>query len=180
MNYRTIIKKQRCIEMEMKRCPKCGKVDTAGYGFCVYCGTEFTEENPAETIKIDDKFSKYVEDNLNNNPNDSHNTNQNYSNDRNNSGPYIQEQSTRSGKMNLLIIIGYILAILGNILSIIVAIYLLTRKDPEIKRHGVIQLAIITFYIVLIIAMFASGTIDMNTVEQVGQMEMNNLTQMMK
>lgn len=167
--------------MELKRCPNCGKVDTSGFGFCVYCGTEFDDKNPSETIEVNDKFSKYVEDDLQNNPNNSFNRNQNYNDNRDYQANTTQNQyEPRSTKMSILIILGYLLAIFGSFIGIIVVIYLLTRKDPDLKRHGVIQLAILAFYAVLLIAMFASGALDLNTMEQIGQMEVNNITQMMK
>lgn len=82
--------------------------------------------------------------------------------------------------MNFLIFLGYVLAIIGSMLGIIVSIYLVTRKDYNIKRHGVIQLAIYAFYIVLLIILFANGTINMDTITHIGQMEYNNLTSLFR
>lgn len=168
--------------MEIRKCPNCGKTDTSGFGFCIYCGKEFTPEN-SPVIHINEPKRPIQNPNTIQNPNNqSINPNLTANNEK-----FTAEQSEklenpnpRSMGMNLLIIFGYILAIVGSFLGLIVSIYLITRKDYNIKRHGVIQLAIFSFYIVLIVILFSNGTIDMNTLSQIGQMEYNNITSLMR
>jgi ribosomal protein L40E len=75
-----------------------------------------------------------------------------------------------------LIIFGYVFSILGGILGLIIAIYLSTRKDPNARKHGHIQLAIFAFYIVLIAIMFATGNMPADAISQYQQMLAGNFT----
>ncbi|WP_295721689.1 hypothetical protein [uncultured Methanobrevibacter sp.] len=170
--------------MEIRKCPNCGKTDTSGFGFCIYCGKEFTPENapvihinePGITIQNFNSAQNFDNQNIN--------SNLTANNELKGNEKFTDNQSEnlntpRSFEMNLLIIFGYILTILGSFLGLIIIIYLITRKDYNIKRHGVIQLAIFSFYVVLIVILFSNGTIDMNTLAHVGQMEYNNLTNLL-
>ncbi|MGN1362922.1 MAG: hypothetical protein ACI4VU_04280 [Methanobrevibacter sp.] len=148
--------------MVIRQCPKCGKPDTAGYGFCIYCGTEFPKQEQE-----------------NKNPN---RLNQNIQNDWENPRVNVHidynQKPPRSTGMNLVIIVGYILSIFGSILGLIPAIYLITRKDMSLKKHGVIQLAIISFYVLFIIMLFATGQLTMDKIIAIGQKEYSNMTQL--
>ncbi len=168
--------------MEIRKCPNCGKTDTSGFGFCVYCGKEFTPEN-SPVIHINEPKGPIHNPNTSQNPNNqSINLNLTANNEKITAeqSEKLENPNPRSMGMNLLIIFGYILAIVGSFLGLIVSIYLITRKDYNIKRHGVIQLAIFSFYIVLIVILFSNGTIDMNTLSHIGQMEYNNITSLMR
>jgi len=59
---------------------------------------------------------------------------------------------------------------------LIIAIYLSTRKDPNARKHGHIQLAIFAFYIVLIAIMFATGNMPADAISQYQQMLAGNFT----
>ncbi len=86
-------------------------------------------------------------------------------------------QSTDIGSTSkILIIFGYIFSILGGLLGLIIAIYLITRKDPVAKKHGRIQLAIFIFYLVLILVLILTGTISTDNLMQYSQMNLTNLT----
>ena len=168
--------------MEIRKCPNCGKTDTSGFGFCIYCGKEFTPEN-SPVIHINEPKGPIQNPNISQNPNNqSINPNLTVNNEKITAeqSEKLENPNPRSMGMNLLIIFGYILAIVGSFLGLIVSIYLITRKDYNIKRHGVIQLAIFSFYIVLIVILFSNGTIDMNTLSHIGQMEYNNITSLMR
>ncbi len=177
--------------MEIRKCPGCGKTDTAGYGFCIYCGKEFTPEN-APIIHINERMPP-VQNPNNTKGNTTPNPTINKENIDNVSSDFPANEEIkmtsenndseiakpkRSLGLNLLIIFGYALALIGSFLGLIISIYLLTRKDHSLKRHGVIQLAIYAFYIVLLVILFANGTLTWDTIAQVGQMEYNNLTHM--
>ena len=179
--------------MEIRKCPNCGKTDRSGFGFCIYCGKEFTPENspiihiPEPTIFAQEPNEKTSDNTPNITENKEKNTDNNPTTLTRNQ-EYINEEPItpefdkpkRSFGMNFLIFLGYVLAIIGSMLGIIVSIYLVTRKDYNIKRHGVIQLAIYAFYIVLLIILFANGTINMDTITHIGQMEYNNLTSLFR
>ena len=48
--------------MVIRQCPKCGKPDTTGYGFCIYCGTEFPKQEQ------ENRNSNRLNQNIQNNP----------------------------------------------------------------------------------------------------------------
>ena len=76
----------------------------------------------------------------------------------------------------LLIFIGYFFAILGSIIGLIIAIYLITRKDPSAKKHGYIQIAIILFYAILLAIMFATGAIPPEVITDYKNLLLGNFT----
>ena len=59
---------------------------------------------------------------------------------------------------------------------IITAIYLVTRKDANVRKHGIIQLAIFAFYIVLIAALYATGMIPADALTNYQQLIAGNMT----
>ncbi|OWT32476.1 hypothetical protein BGI41_07475 [Methanobrevibacter sp. 87.7] len=144
--------------MVIRQCPKCGKPDTTGYGFCIYCGTEFPKQEQEQ-----------------NSPNQ--NIRNNWENPRVDVHIDYNQNSPRSTGMNIVIIVGYILSIFGSILGLIPAIYLITRKDVSLKKHGVIQLAIIAFYVIFIVMLFATGQLTLDKIIAIGQKEYSNMTQ---
>ena len=76
----------------------------------------------------------------------------------------------------LLIFIGYFFAILGSIIGLIIALYLITRKDPSAKKHGYIQIAIILFYLILLAIMFATGAIPPEVITDYKSLLLGNFT----
>jgi uncharacterized membrane protein YvbJ len=168
----------------IRRCPQCGTASDDMYGFCIKCGYEFTKiepnahacplcgfNNPDEAdycVKCGTPliFKQQVQGGQNNNANPiiikkevSPNTNTNYG---------------RTSKW--LILFGYIFSILGGILGLIIAIYLSTRKDPNARKHGHIQLAIFLFYILLIAILYLTGNIPADVITQYRQILSGNLT----
>jgi len=169
----------------IRRCPQCGTTTDDMYGFCIKCGHEFPKieaegntcplckyPNPDEAdycVKCGTPliFKKQFEGD----PNSAMN-------------PIVikkevvrdaqQYRANRTSKW--LIIFGYIFSILGGILGLIIAIYLSTRKDPNARKHGHIQLAIFVFYIVLIAIMFATGNMPADAISQYQQMLAGNFT----
>ena len=169
----------------IRRCPQCGTTTDDMYGFCIKCGHEFPKieaegntcplcqyPNPDEAdycVKCGTPliFKKQFEGD----PNSAMN-------------PIVikkevvrdaqQYRANRTSKW--LIIFGYIFSILGGILGLIIAIYLSTRKDPNARKHGHIQLAIFIFYIVLIAIMFATGNMPADAISQYQQMLVGNFT----
>ncbi len=169
----------------IRRCPQCGTTTDDMYGFCIKCGHEFPKieaegntcplcqyPNPDEAdycVKCGTPliFKKQFEGD----PNSAMN-------------PIVikkevvrdaqQYRANRTSKW--LIIFGYIFSILGGILGLIIAIYLSTRKDPNARKHGHIQLAIFIFYIVLIAIMFATGNMPADAISQYQQMLAGNFT----
>lgn len=169
----------------IRRCPQCGTTTDDMYGFCIKCGHEFPKieaegnvcplcqyPNPDEAdycVKCGTPliFKKQFEGD----PNSAMN-------------PIVikkevvrdaqQYKANRTSKW--LIIFGYVFSILGGILGLIIAIYLSTRKDPNARKHGHIQLAIFVFYIVLIAIMFATGNMPADAISQYQQMLAGNFT----
>ena len=170
--------------MVYRRCPQCGASGDDKYGFCIRCGWEFPKidsgkrlcplcgyENPQEAdfcVKCGTPLM-FI-----NSP-------------QNNSiGPIVIKKQVigspspytegRSRFMTWLIIFGYLFSILGGLLGLIIAIYLITRKDPSIRKHGIIQLAIFIFYIVVIAVLFATGNIPADVFTNYQQLVLGNAT----
>lgn len=169
----------------IRRCPQCGTTTDDMYGFCIKCGHEFPKieaegnvcplcqyPNPDEAdycVKCGTPliFKKQFEGD----PNSAMNP------------IVIKKQVVRDAQQykanrtsKWLIVFGYVFSILGGILGLIIAIYLSTRKDPNARKHGHIQLAIFVFYIVLIAIMFATGNMPADAISQYQQMLAGNFT----
>ena len=105
-------------------CPRCGKINDGTTYFCIYCGTIFEEYNPE-----DEDFNIFTISKKSNYGMSSKSSSEDFS----------------SGKSNYrwMIIIGYLFAILGSVLGFIFAFYLITRKDSNAKKHGIVQLIVL-------------------------------------
>ncbi len=163
----------------MRRCPKCHTGADDRYGFCIRCGYEFEKiedtgrhcplcnyPNPDEADYCVKCGTPLIFKNTNDNPP---------------VNPIIIkknviEESNGSYTNWLLIALGYLFSILGGIIGLIIAIYLATRKDPVMKKHGRIQLAIFLFYIILLAIFLATGIITMDTIKQYSDLKLNNFT----
>lgn len=169
--------------MVMRRCPKCGATNDDKYGFCLNCAYEYPNkeniniegnevkrkcircgyENPEEAVCcVKCGMPLIINDTVMDN------------------GPFIirirdpkeDEELEDYNKTNpIIILLGYIFSILGGLLGFFIAIYLSTRKDPTARKHGHIQLAILIFYIVIILIAIGTGTVNMS--------ELYNITSMM-
>ena len=166
----------------IRRCPQCGTTTDDVYGFCIKCGYEFPEmpkdrntcplcgfPNPDEAdfcVKCGTPLlfkSQFEKTYSTINPNTI--------------GAKTVESPVAGGTTSRFVIfLGYFLAILGSVLGLVISVYLMTRKDPVAKRHGYIQLAIILVYIVIIAAMFATGNIPADLLNQYQQLFAGNLT----
>lgn len=167
--------------MVFRRCPQCGSTSDDIYGFCIKCGYEFPKietnphvcplcgfENPDEAdfcVKCGTPllFKNQLENNSLINPVVIERTN-------------TSDQPQRSRFNTLLVYLGYLFSILGGLVGLVIAIYLVTRKDRTLKKHGAVQLAIFGFYIVLIAALFATGNISPDTITQYRQLISGNMT----
>ena len=141
-------------------CPRCGKINDGTTDFCIYCGTIFEEYNPEDEdfniFSISKSNKKGI--NLKSVPN-----------------------SLSSGKENyrFMIILGYIFAILGSVLGFIFAIYLLTRKDSNAKKHGLIQLVVLIIEFVFVGYLIFTGKMDPNVIlNPFNTTQMTNMSQM--
>lgn len=171
--------------MVMRRCPKCHSTGDDQYGFCIKCGYEYPKieatedtcpfcgyENPEEAEYCVKCGSPLIFKNHGDNPDNpiSPIVIRRISND---------PQDMEVGKTSrILILFGYIFSILGGLLGLIIAIYLVSRKDPVAKKHGRIQLAIFIFYLVLILILILTGVISTDNLMQYSQMNLTNLTNM--
>ena len=169
--------------MVLRRCPQCGTTSDDIYGFCIKCGYEFPkiEHNPSTCPLCG--F---------NNPDEADfcvkcGTPLLFKNQNENSefiSPIVIKRTAaeqpvtpqRSGFTRLMVFLGYLFSILGGLLGLIIAIYLITRKDKTLKRHGYIQLAIFGFYIALIVILFATGHMPADALSQYQQMLGGNFT----
>ncbi|MER2013795.1 MAG: zinc ribbon domain-containing protein [Methanobrevibacter sp.] len=167
----------------IRRCPQCGTASDDVYGFCIRCGYEYPKipqdqsacplcgyPNPDEAdfcVKCGTPllFKSQFEG--------AHTAVK----------PIIIKKEiaaepavTPKKTSRFIIYLGYILSILGSIIGLIIAIYLITRKDPNAKKHGYIQLAIIIFYIVLIAVLYSMGAIPPEIITQYRQLLAGNFT----
>ena len=87
--------------------------------------------------------------------------------------------SSGNNNYRLMIIIGYIFAILGSVLGFIFAIYLITRKDSNAKKHGLIQLVVLIAEFALVGFLIFTGQMDPNIIlNPFNTTNMANMTQM--
>lgn len=169
--------------MVFRRCPQCGSTSDDTYGFCIKCGYEFPEipktetscplcgfQNPEEAdycVKCGTPliFKNQLENNSYINPVVI------------NRPPAKEQEGEKRSRFNtILVFLGYLFSILGGLVGLIIAIYLITRKDKSLKRHGYIQLAIFFFYIVLIAVLYATGNIPPDAIAQYRQLLAGNGT----
>lgn len=167
----------------IRRCPQCGAAGDDIYGFCIKCGYEFQKipkdknacplcgyPNPDEAdycVKCGTPllFKSQFEG--------AHNS----------LNPIvIKKEIHNENQMNVArtnriwIALGYFFSILGSIIGLIIALYLVTRKDPVAKRHGYIQIAIIVFYLVILTILFATGAIPPEIINEYSQLLAGNFT----
>ena len=169
--------------MVFRRCPQCGSTSDDIYGFCIKCGYEFPKiehnphtcplcgyNNPDEAdfcVKCGTPLllKNQLENNSYINPIVIKRTSENQ-----------EAQPQRSRFDTPLVYLGYLFSILGGLVGLIIAIYLITRKDRNLKKHGFIQLAIFGFYIVLIAVLYATGNIPPDAIAQYKQLIAGNMT----
>lgn len=173
--------------MVIRRCPQCHTTSDDQYGFCIKCGYEFTKlevdgticplcnySNPEEADFCVKCGSPLIFKNQNEINEGSLN-------------PIIIQRKISSDAANyndtphtsrLLIVLGYIFSILGGLLGLIIAIYLISRKDPVAKKHGRIQLLIFIFYLILLLILIMTGTVTTDTLMQYSQMNFANITKL--
>ena len=138
-------------------CPRCGKVNDGTTDFCIYCGTIFEEYNPEDEDFNIFSISKK-------------------SNYRMSSKSSPEDASSGNGNYRWMIIIGYLFAILGSVLGFIFAIYLITRKDSNAKKHGLVQLVVLIAEFALIGFLIFTGQMDPNII--LNPFNTTNMTQM--
>ena len=147
--------------MQAIKCPKCGKINDGTTDFCIYCGTIYDEYKAEE----EDSNIFFI------------------GRDSNKKGISFDsmQDSISKGNQNyrLMIIIGYIFAILGSVLGFIFAIYLITRKDSNAKKHGLIQLALLIIEYGVIGILILTGQMDPNIIlNPFNSTNMTNMTQL--
>lgn len=182
--------------MVLRRCPQCGSTSDDTYGFCIKCGYEFPKievdkntcqlcgyKNPDEAdfcVKCGTPL--VLKQNMENNgmvppiivkkPNG----------DTNVINPIVvkKEISPQSAEIStfekILIFFGYVFSILGGILGLAIGIILSTRKNPRVRKHGHIQLAIFGFYVVIIAILFLTGHLDTSMLTNYTQLFNGNFT----
>lgn len=167
----------------MRRCPQCGSAGDDIYGFCIKCGYEYPEipqnentcplcgfENPDEAefcVKCGSPLLFKA----------------NFENQNAAIKPIVINKEfapkppQETGKTSRLVIyLGYLFSILGSILGLIIALYLITRKDPVAKKHGYIQIAIILFYLIILAILFKMGAIPPEMINEYKQLLAGNFT----
>ena len=147
--------------MQAIKCPKCGKINDGTTDFCIYCGTIYDEYKAEE----EDSNIFFI------------------GRDSNKKGISFDsmQDSISKGNQNyrLMILIGYIFAILGSMLGFIFAIYLITRKDSNAKKHGLIQLALLIIEYGVIGILILTGQMDPNIIlNPFNSTNMTNMTQL--
>ena len=147
--------------MQAIKCPKCGKINDGTTDFCIYCGTIYDEYKADE----DDSNIFFIGRDSN----------------KKGIGFDSMQDSISKGNQNyrLMILIGYIFAILGSVLGFIFAIYLITRKDSNAKKHGLIQLVVLIAEFALVGFLIFTGQMDPNIIlNPFNTTNMANMTQM--
>lgn len=165
--------------MVIRRCPQCHSTGDDIYGFCIKCGYEYPKiENNQNMCP----FCGYT------NPDEAEYCvkcgsplifkNQFENNQIQQINPVIikSESQNTPHTSRVIIVLGYIFSILGGLIGLIIALYLVTRKDPVARKHGIIQLGILIFYIALIAILFLSGAIPQDVLMQYQQLTGVNLT----
>ena len=146
--------------MNAIKCPRCGKINDGTTDFCIYCGTIY-EEYKAEEDNSNIFF---------------------IGGDSNKKGIDLKSMpnfSSGNNNYRWMIIIGYIFAILGSVLGFIFAIYLITRKDSNAKKHGLIQLVVLIAEFALVGFLIFTGQMDPNIIlNPFNTTNMANMTQM--
>ena len=166
----------------IRRCPQCGTTSDDIYGFCIKCGYEFQKipqepnacplcgyPNPDEAdfcVKCGSPLLFKGQ----------------FENTNNTINPIIIKKEIGNIKPSqphtsrFVIALGYLFTILGSIIGLIFAIYLITRKDPVARKHGLIQLVIIIFYIALIAVLISTGVISNEMINQYANLTLGNFT----
>ena len=141
------------------KCPRCGKINDGTTDFCIYCGTIYDEYNAEEddsnVFFIPTRGGKKQEVKLN---------------------PMPENHSSGKESYRWMIIIGYLFAILGSVLGFIFAIYLITRKDSNARKHGLVQLVVLIAEFALIGFLIFTGQMDPNII--LNPFNTTNMTQM--
>lgn len=168
--------------MTIRRCPQCGSASDNQYGFCIKCGFEFPKIEVNESTC---PLCGYA------NPDEADYCvkcgtplifkNQSQGNPVK---PIVIEkqvinrtpQQPVSGFNRWLIVFGYIFSILGGLLGLIIALYLVTRKDSTSRRHGYVQLAIFGFYVVVIAALYMTGNLPADIFSNYKDLVLGNMT----
>ena len=171
-------------KMVLRRCPQCHSTTDDIYGFCIKCGYEFPkiETNPNAC-----PLCKYP------NPDEADYCvkcgtplifKTQFEEKPNTANPIIIQKEVHKDTpeynehktSGLLIFLGYVFSILGGLIGLIIAIYLSTRKDPNARKHGHIQLAIFVFYVLIIAILFATGNVPSETIATYKQILHGNVT----
>ncbi len=117
------------------KCLKCGTLNEEDSKFCVNCGVIMkSDESPENNVTC-----PYCGSSIPSNASKCKNC-----------GEWINE-SMKPSNHNLAIVLGYIFTLLGGWIGLIIALYLLTRDDPNAKKHGGIQLVISVIWILLML-----------------------------
>ena len=141
--------------MGYRRCFKCGSSSDDQYGFCIKCGAEFKNiENKSqdnvcincgfENIKNATRCVKCGTPLLFGSENDIFIKNP----EKKDTGKIIEFKPLTT-KQKLLVLLGYIFSILGGIIGLVISIYLITRTNYTLRKHGSIQLTILVFYLIM-------------------------------
>jgi len=110
-------------------CRNCGKEVAADAKFCSNCGAlAFTQQSPPASATPDQQ-------------------------------PVSQQQVgiflpplPSEPSMNVLVVLGYVFAVLGGLVGMVIGIYLGSRKDPICKKHGQYILGLSSLMLVIWIA----------------------------
>ena len=148
--------------MKPIQCPKCGRINDGTTDFCIYCGTIYEEyhedEDDSNLFFIPTKSGKKQQIKLN---------------------PMPEQLGEKKESYRFMILIGYVFAILGSVLGFIFAFYLLTRKDSNAKKHGMIQLVLLIIEFGIIGILIFTGQMDPNIIlNPFNTTQMTNMTNM--
>ncbi len=148
--------------MEPIKCPNCGKINDGSTDFCIYCGTIYEEYNAEDDDSniffIPTRSGKRQEVKFN---------------------PMPEQIGKKKQSYTIMILIGYIFAILGSVLGFIFAFYLITRKDSTAKKHGIIQLVLLIIEFGIFGFLILTGQIDPNILlNPFNTTQMANMTNM--
>ena len=120
------------LKIKMKYCPKCGSQVKNNTKFCQKCGAKF-QDTPLNPKGM---YCSYCGLNIPNGATKCPNC-----------GKYLDEEANDEHK--LAIVIGYIFSFLVPLAAIVVGFYLVTQKNEDVHKHGLIMffIAIIVVFI---------------------------------
>jgi len=136
-DYANIIKENN---ISTSKCLNCGTINDNDSQFCIDCGAILKSDNSSDKKIACPYCGSLIPTNASK---------------CKNCGEWINK-NIKPKNYTLAIVLGYVFTLLGGLIGLIIAIYLLTRDNPHANEHGEIQLVISIIWVILIILLIIS------------------------